>query len=240
MPRRRYAKTKKRYPQKRYKKKQYAKKKANKISTVTIRQPGVICADRYRVKLRYVDTTSNRVGSVGNSFGYIRYWANNLFDPNPLVFTTVVPGFKQLTTLYDRYRVRSTKLTVRCTNMEAFPVMVLIWPSFVDLTTSISNQFLQEMLANPYVKYKMLSPKGGMDRAQLSNYISWTKFSGTKNVSTDTDYSALVSTAPAQLFFFNIAAYSVDGANFTANTSVVYEARLTFYSEFYERNTLAS
>lgn len=239
MPRRRQARAKKPM-RKRYGKKRIAKKKANKISTVTIRQPGVVCADRYRVKLRYVDTTSNRVGTSGASFGLVRYYANNLFDPNPLVFTTTIPGFKQLTTLYDHYRVRATKIVVRATNMEAFPVVVLVWPSFIDLTTSSSNQFFQEMLANPYVKWKMLSPKGGMDRCQLTNYISWQKFAGTKNVSTDVDYAALVNAAPAQLFFLNIAAYSVDNTNFTPNTSVVFESRLTFYSEFYERVTLAS
>lgn len=239
MPRRRQARAKKPM-RKRYGRKRIAKKKANKIATVTIRQPGVVCADRYRVKLRYVDTTSNRVGTAGSSFGLVRYYANSLFDPNPLIFTTVIPGFKQLTTLYDRYRVKATKIVVRATNMEAFPVVVLVWPSFVDLTTSSSNQFFQEMLANPYVKWKMLSPKGGMDRCQLTNYISWQKYAGTKNVSTDVDYSALVSANPANLFYLNIAAYSVDNTNFTVNTSVVFESRLTFYSEFYERVTLSS
>lgn len=238
MPRRRIAKPKKAFRAKR----KFAKKgrkKYNKPATVTIRQPGVICADLYRVKLSYVDTTSNKVAIVGNSFGYVRYWANNPYDPNPLILTTTVPGFKQLTTLYNRYRCPATKLVVRATNMETFPVVVLIWPSFVDLTTSLSNQFLQEMISNPYCRWKMLSPKGGMDRCALTEYMSWKKFAGTSNVNTDRDYSAPVSTNPGVTFYWNIGAYSVDGSTFTA-ANVVFEARMVMYTEFYERVTLSS
>lgn len=236
---------KKNYKSKNYRRKNrkggknYKKKKYNKISAVTIRQPGVIAADKYRVKLRYIDTTSSTIGSSPNSYGYVRYIGNSLYDPNPLILSTTVPGFKQLTTIYNKYRVRGCKITVNCANMEAFPVMVLIWPSYKDLATSVSNTFLQEMIGNPYCKYKLLAAKGGMDRTILSSYMGWSKFVGTKNVVTDTDYAADVGQNPAIPLYWNIGTYTLTTTAFTS-ASVQFECRLTFYSEMYERIPLNS
>lgn len=233
MPLKRKTYKKKAYRRKRYVKKGY-KRKNTSISSVKIKQPGVIAADRYFVKLRYVDTTSSKIGVNGNNFGYFRYIGNSVFDPNPLLLSTNVPGFKELSLMYFQYRVSGAKLQVTCANMENFPVIVLIWPTTVDQAGVVSNVYLQGMIGNPYVRFKILSAKGGMDKCILKSYISWKKLLGQKTISTDQDYGANVTGNPLNLMWWNFGAYTLDAGNFTT-AAVQFEARVQFYTQFYNR-----
>lgn len=215
------------------------KKKYSKIQSLIVRQPGVVIPDRTFCKMMYTDTTSNLLATAGNTFGFIRYNANGLFDPNPLILTGTVPGFKAMSGLYERYRVRGCKIKVTFANQEAFPANVLIWPTTEDVSGSVSNVYLQEMLDNAFCRYKTVSAKGGMDRGVLSSYISFKKLAGTGNVITDKDYSATTSANPAVVLFWNIGTYSITATSFTA-ASIPFECRLTFYVEWYDRLTLSS
>ena len=80
----------------------------------------MVCADRQWVKLHYVDQTSSAIGNNGAQFGYLRY-RSSVFDPDPLILSSGVPGFKEMSQLYRAYRVHGMKLTLRMVNMEFFP-----------------------------------------------------------------------------------------------------------------------
>lgn len=237
MPRRKNVKNRKRV----YKKKNYKRKgtKYSRIQSVVVRQPGVIVPDRMFAKLHYMDSTSNRLATAGNPFGYLRYYVNGLFDPNPLILTSPVPGFKPIMQLYENYRVRGCKVTLTFNNGETFPSLVLIWPTDQDQAGSVSYQYLQEMVGNAYSKYKSISAKGGIDKGVLSAYISFKKLIGTANVLTSPDYVGTDSTNPAKLMFWNVGSYSLDGSNYTA-ASIPFECRMTFYCEFFNRRQLTS
>lgn len=238
MPRRRYQKKAKKGL--RRNKKGYKKRsKYNKIQSVVVRTPGVVVADKTYVKLHYMDTTSRVLAAPANPFGYIRYFANGLFDANPLILTSLVPGFTELATLYEQYRVHGAKITVRFVNQEAFPSVVVVWPTDQDQSASINQQYLQEMCGNYFARFRHLSSKGGMDRASITNYISFKKLIGTRNYNTDLNYSSLVSTNPLKLMYWNIGTYSMDNSNYTA-ANVPFECRITFYAEFFNRKQLTS
>jgi len=238
MPRRRphYKKAKKR-PQKRFHKKR--KNTYNKIQSVIVRTPGVAVPDRMFVKLSYMDTDSRFLASAGNAFGYIRYKSNSLFDVNPLLLSSTVPGFTELSTLYEEYRVHAVKITVRFCNQESFPSVVLVWPTDADQATLLSQQYLQEMCGNYLARFKHVSSKGGADRGAISLYVSHAKLIGTRNFNTDTTYSALVTNNPANLMWMNIGCYSMDNSVYTS-VSIPFEMKMTLYSEFFNRRQLVT
>ena len=74
-----------------------------------------------------------------------------------------------------------------------------------------------------------------MDRQTLTVYMSTKKLIGSKMVNLDDSYQALVNTNPQQMWYWNVAVYSLAGQTFTAQRGVQFEARLTFYTEFYDR-----
>ena len=223
---------------KRYYKRYRNKKKYQKIETTLIRQPGVIVADRHFCKLRYTDQTSNLL-SIASNYGLIRYYANNVFDANPLILTSSVPGFTELASLYERFRVRACKVKLTACNQEAFPVVVMTIPTNYDIAGSLSHPFLQELLDNPYCKYKALSAKGGQDKCTISNYITMERLFGTKNVKTDEAYAGYDSANPGIMGFMNLCVYSMNATNFTT-ASVPFEARMTYYVEFFQRKVLTT
>ena len=90
--------------------------KNNRIQSVVIRTPGVAVPDRMFVQLNYMDTTSRVLAAAGNPFGYIRYFSNGMFDANPLILTSPIPGFTELASLYEQYRVHSIKVSLRFCN----------------------------------------------------------------------------------------------------------------------------
>lgn len=213
--------------------------KYTKIQTVRVRTPGVAVPDKMFVKLNYMDTTSRVLAAAGNPFGYVRYYSNGLFDANPLILTSAVPGFTELAGLYEQYRVHAVKMTLRFCNQEAFPSVVVTWPTDVDQTGLISQQYLQEMCGNAFARFKHLSAKGGMDKGAIVNYISHKKLIGTRNYNTDVNYAAFTNANPARLMFMNIGVYSMDGSNYTA-ANIPFEVRLTFYAEMFNRRQLTT
>lgn len=237
MPRRKnYRKNFRKKPHRKYYKK---KAKYTRIQSTVVKQPGVIVSDRTFVRLNYLDSTSTKLSSAGNTYGYIRYYANGLYDVNPLLLTSAVPGFNEMMALYENYRVRGCLLKLTFTNQEAVPSIVLVWPTDQDQTTSVNYQYLQEMVGNAYARYKAVSAKGGMDRGVLKLYISFKKLLGTTNILTSPDYTGTSTTNPSKLMYFNIGAYTMDGSAYTSN-SLPFEARLTFYTEFFNRRQLTS
>lgn len=213
--------------------------KYSKIQTMRVRQPGAIVADRMYVKLRYTDTTSLVLATAGNPYGYLRYFSNGLHDANPLILTTLVPGFTELMALYSTYRVRGCKIRLTMCNDEAFPSNVVVWPSNQDDASNVTYQYLQTMLDNPYSRYRTLSAKGGMDRATITSYISFKKLLGSNNINTDIAYTGNAGNNPAALFYWHIGSYSMTGANYTSQ-SIPFECRLTFYCELFDRITVTT
>lgn len=231
MARKKYQKKKKVYRRRRV----HKKKKMNKIQTLKLRMPGTICPDRYLVKLRYIDETSSTLAAPGAAYGYIRYFLNGLYDPNPLILTAPVQGFKELASMYSNYRVNGSKLNLVISNMESFPVMIVLIPTNYDLTTYLTSaDKVRTLIGNPYCKYRVLSAKGGIDKSSMSTYISSSKILGSNKVKFEDSYTGTNSSNPTSLQYWNIACYALGGQNFTAS-GVLFETRITYYAQWFNR-----
>lgn len=216
------------------------KSKYTKIQTTIVRQPGVVVPDRMYMKMTYVDVSSTLLGTVGSQYGYYRYRMNDIYDPNPLILTPNVVGQKEMATLYERYRVSGCAIHLIGSNQMDIPVNIVIWPSTDDQATLVStSQYIQQMIGNAFSQYRQISSKGGMDRFSLKNYVSCKKLVGSLQVKYDDGYAALSGASPSIPLYWNIASYSLAGFNYTSGT-IPFEARLTFYVEWYDRRTLTT
>ena len=231
MPKRRVARHRRR------KGKKVARKKYSKIQSLKVRQPGAIVPDRLFMKMMYIDTTSNNLAIVGSTFGYFRYNANGLFDPNPIILTGNIAGFVELSALYARYRVRGCSIRLNTMNQLDQPVNIVIWPSNEDPATLITNTYLQGICAQPYSKYRSLSAKGGSDRTTLKGYMSTKKVVGSTSPGFEQNYAGTSLANPTDLWFWNIASYSITNTAYVA-AGVPFECRVTMYVEWYERKVL--
>lgn len=233
---------KKNYRKKPRYRKRYNKRKGkyNKMQSVIVRQPGVIVPDRMFTRLNYLITDQSQLATT-NNYGYLRYHANGLFDPSPLVFTAPVPGFKPIMELYENFRVRGCMIRVSFCNLEPVLASVVnIWPTDQDQAlVANTQQYLQEMNANAYARYRTISPRGGIDRTVLKAYIGFKKLIGTKTVITDEAYTGSASANPTKLFYWNIGSYTMDASNYTT-AGVRIEVKLTYYAEFFNRRQLTS
>lgn len=235
---------KKTYKKKPYRKtyKKYKKRKGNytNVQTLMVRTPGAIVPDKLMCKLMYTDTATNILGSsTSNSYGWVGYRINDLYDPNPLILSGRVPGFVELQTLYRKYRVVASSIKIVGSNMMDIPCNILIWPSVADQTSLVgSNNYLQEMISNPFVKYKSISAKGGQDKFYLKNYISVKKLIGDASLANEDIYTGGLTTDEPLTTFWNVASYSLNGSNY-ASPWIPFECRITFYCQFFSRQTLA-
>lgn len=174
--------------------------------------------------MKYVDEQIGK-SNAGNQYIYWRMKMGDIFDPNPLIATGSISGFSELAALYRRYLVTSLTVTLDVVNNEAFPVVVAIAPSDIDLATVITSGALALNLAEyPLAKKVLLSAAGGQNRGRLTMTINLGRFVGQPTAYRGSlDYSALTNTSPATNTYFNVAAASA--SNFTA-------AGITQYAQY--------
>lgn len=204
----------------------------DRIQTLRVRSPGVVCPDRTMVKLKWLDINNQQIGTVGANYGGVQYSANDAHGLAPM-------GFAEMAALYRYYRVRAVAIDVKGANMEAFPVQVFITPTNTLYTTGYTHG--QQLYQNAFTRSWMVGAKGGQDRFHLKNFISTRKMVGTNAVEFDDSYAALTTATPNNLWYYYFYALPVLGIDtWTATNGVYITARLTFYIEFYERNILTA
>lgn len=239
--------TRKYKPYRRYKKynykKYYKKKQLSKIQSLTVKEPGVISPDRYFVCLRWTDNKNFEGAAADTNVGFLKYRANSPYDPNPTnsATDTSATGFYPMSILYFKYRVHSTSIRVSCCNTSLWPIIVLVWPSNGDfaINPGVSYANVQEMLNNAFCRWKLLSPKTGMDKCVIKNFISVKKLVGSKSILYEDSYAATVVTNLSNLIFWNIGVYTLNPAKlFDTDANLEFECRISYYTEFYERNML--
>jgi hypothetical protein len=156
--------------------------------------------------------------NAGNQSLYYRMRMNDVFDPNPLIFSGAISGYLEIAALYRRYLVLGIDITIDFINNETFPVIVCLAPSEIDLATVIiSAPTVLNLSEYPLAKRVILSERGGMNRAKVRFRLNLATFVGQAQAYRDSlTYSALNNAGPAQVIFFNIGMASADGSNFTA------------------------
>ena len=179
-----------------------------------------------RTTLRYADYFT--LNPVASGFAVYVLSANGMFDPNISGVGHQPRGFDQWMTMYKRYTVIGSKITIVCGNTSTATTSENILVScFPTMNTSVS-------LTQPY---DMIEPKGTKWMAftngstistikpnpKLTNQINILKWLGKKDTDDDT-ISGLSSTNPDSQVYWMIVlgldgSTDIAGINFTAEIS---------------------
>lgn len=186
-----------------------------------------------RRTLRYVDSAYVR-NNPGNNFLVYSFRINDLYDPDPAILSGSLSGFKEIMQFYNTYRVLAINLNVIIVNLESIPIMYGVCFTTQNLTGVISTRDdAINALENHFsTKAKILSGKGGIDRASLSRHVMIHNIVGDKKqYLADIDYTGQGLATPNRPVWMNMIVTTTTGAALTLGYATT--TNITFDSEFF-------
>lgn len=198
----------------------------------------IIMPNKLLRKLRYVDSAYVR-NAPGNSFLVYSFRINDLYDPDPLILSGSISGFKEIMQFYNYYRVLHVAASVSISNLETFPLMYGMVFSQSNLTGSITTRDdAMNALEGPMSsRARMLSGKGGLDRALISRGMNPARILGIPSqYMSDIAYAGSGLATPSIPLWLNFIVASATGAALTNGYCTT--TTLTFHSEFFGLQSL--
>jgi hypothetical protein len=194
-----------------------------------------IVPDSLITNLKFIDSSHNVMNNTGLTYSTVRFRPSSAFDIDPVLGSTAIPGFNELSSFYGKYRVLSSKITVHFSNLEKNPVNVYIWPTNFDL--GANYVFLAASMAAPFSKKGVISARTGNDHKVLSKYMRTADIFGTDEVLYDDDYSAVITTNPNNNWYWNVGIWSPVAA---LESGVMTNIEIDIQVQFTERFTLTT
>lgn len=184
-------------------------------------------ADSVRTILTYSDVIAISPGGV---IGQYTFRGNSCFDPDYTASGHQPQYYDQLATLYTRYRVYGSKITVSAINEQvASALQVTIVPSS-EITTFTTSTY---PLEHPYAKPLKLLGVGGLMPSRLKHSMTTSKILGLRpREILDQDYSALTSATPSSVWYWQVVAQDLSAENVMTSMQVI----ISYDVEFYDRN----
>jgi len=190
-----------------------------------------------RVALHYQDFSSTRLTS-SSSFSSFLMRVNGIFDPDPLLLTGGVSGFGEWGGLYRQYLVEAVTVTWNVSNLQNFPIILVMAPSLTALGGVLgSGAAIANLAENKFAqKKKILSGSGGQDRTFFRSYLNLAKFTGQPLQFNSGGYSGFLGTAPSNpvnLIYFNFCAYGPS----PLTSGIISDLSIRFHTKLYNVQT---
>jgi len=190
---------------------------------------GTFVPDRMKVNLRLEGQVEN-AASVTYAESEVRI--NDMFDPQGGSGAAQCTGFDHLATLYTRYRVLKSKITVigMINSASTTPTATAMSGRFVvyPSTTVTGATTVADGMSMPFAKMKELSAKS--ETITMSTSVA--KFVGS-SVTADR-LQALVSASPSQILYWHVGVIS----RAYTNVLVMLNIRVDYEVEFFGRAQL--
>lgn len=190
----------------------------------------LVTPDRVYTKLK---TVIGETISSTTAPGVVLYRGNSPYDPKYAVGGLSACGFAQWASLYNRYRVIGSKITVSFRDnqiSEDWNVGYVI----PKVTTTLDTNFTLAS-CEPYAKVKYIPTKAAGYSCTISAYMSVKKMFGLVRGSYDRDFTSSVSGNPTREFYWHVGVDAVTGGvsqNVNCVVSIIY------YVMFYDRVSL--
>jgi hypothetical protein len=159
------------------------------------------------VRLRY--NINQRLNSPGVDAASYSWNANGIYDVDPALASTAVPGFAEWMGLYRTYQVISTHANIDVINVIDEPTQVEF--TWVDSPQAV-NTFLPNRYGNSYATQKYISGKSGMDRCHYQRTMDMAQLNGSLTYwGTVSQFQGSASTNPLTPYQFVIGINSITG-----------------------------
>lgn len=156
-----------------------------------------------------------------------RYRPNALYDVDPVLGSTTVPQFTELSALYAYNRVIAVRYELEFSNLETFPLNIYT----ILLNTDPGTLGHIQLQGNRQTKQTMLSGKGGMDRGRLVGRSLVATVVGT-DIEREDNFRGTSAAVPVDQIWLGIGCYSPAGT-FLPN-GVLVSGRVFMKTRFYD------
>lgn len=192
------------------------------------------------VKLRYIDVdTPDLTLTVGILGGQVTnsYKVNSAFDVNSAVLSTNMPGFVELASMYQNYRVMASKVTTRFQQSNAAantpPITVGIHYNVGPLGVLANwSEYRRLWMANPNTRHTALTqdiPK------VVSKYVRHARLLGDpRQYNADDNWQAAVLANPSSLIYCYVFAQTNDPTTF--NLKIFANTSITMWIHFFNKD----
>lgn len=198
----------------------------------TFRQLSKVFPPRMPMKLKY---WGQQVLSLAASVSANYRWRpTGAFDIDPALGGTSMAGFAECAAFYATYRVSKSSIKVTVSSPStAYPITVIVLPMNADPSNAFSAANIIASMGNPYARSKTTGLLGAPSTV-ITNTMTTVKIFGDSEVFFDHNFTSLVTTVPANNWFWNLCLYA---PAFIAN-NIVATVEMDVDIEFYDRNFL--
>lgn len=198
-----------------------------------VRGLGVQFPDKVRVRLRFTEFIGSTI-TVGSSFITQRFRPTNVFDVDPVLGSTAVPGFQEMANIYGSYRTVASSCSLQASqNGTQSAMSIVVVPLNQDPGASPSSVVAASWYGAFGSKSALCSQIGGPP-ITIKNSMTTEKIFGTKAVYFDDNFSAPVTGGPTNNWYW---AYSANLSGNASGTAVTVSGRITvnIVVEFFNR-----
>lgn len=191
-----------------------------------------VVPDGQVVTMRYNGSTTLTSGAL--TFVEHKFRGASIFDPDFTAGGHQPLGHDEWSTLYGRYRVIASKITVNFANRDTtYPVLGIVVP--VEFSSALGSG--QTAMEYHMAKYKMMSAKSdGNSIALVSQpWISTANFKGDKGAKYDKDLTAAFGANPVQEFWYSVGVFN---PSFAAAINCSITVAIEYKVQLYDRNNL--
>lgn len=198
------------------------------------KQLALVISDKFQTRLTWSGVQSLTV-PLGAAHAAYRFRPTAAFDVDPALGSTAMPGYAELSALYASYRVVQSRLRVSLVSPTSGTATCVCVPMNEDIGASPTYGVISSLVGTPYNEYRVVGAAG----SPPSNFdltMSTEKIFGSKAVYFDDAFASLVSTIPANNWFWVVALILpavVGGAQ-----SYTFMVRLDIDVEFFQRRFL--
>jgi len=146
--------------------------------------------------------TTLNVANVGVGNCSIRFNPCYLYDVDPTLGSTAMPGYAEFATLYASYRTISSTIEVDFNNRESFQATAWICPSDADVGANYAN--FNYFNANALCKTFPLGPTTGAGTCRMIHTLSSKDMGFPAAIDAGDALRGYGSTAPTNPWFWNV------------------------------------
>ncbi len=190
----------------------------------TLRYNNFIVPDHYFTHLKYVER--KLVLCSASVSGVYVYGGNDCFHPDKTGTGHQPMGFDQLTALYTRFRVHSSKIRLWYVN----GTTGFQYGCIPSNSTTMPVTF-QDMEESPYSKWKVAYTNVGYD-VVVENDISTKEIVGIKSVDEDDQFAGSSTAVPGRQWYWVIHSQVYDNAT---SATLLVNAEIEYDVEFFDR-----
>jgi hypothetical protein len=198
----------------------------------------VVRADQFHqlfppvLRCKFSFEKSFKLVNIASPFGNVRFSPSYLYDVDPTLGSTAMPGFNEVSGLYTKYRFRTCKWKCSFSNQEAFALTACVDAVNGDPTVNTANY---QAYFSSESSQEVVVGAQGCPTEKMKGFFTIDKFGGGMKLEPPPldAYVGAGTTSPANNIFVFVGFTSPTGQVSTA-AGIAVSFKMTVHADFFE------